>query len=137
MFHARHSPSAIVTSPNSIVICKLNGGVESRRFSFISSCITSVFPAHGSQTISIARDLLLGSVKRALLSVKGSHKFETERNSRLGTVNQAFCQLAQGARLPATFLTPCILVFVIRGKGGELGWRKVRRAGRLETPRVA
>lgn len=87
--------------------------IESGKFSFISPCITSVFPAHNFQTVSIASDLLSSSVKRALLSVKGSHKFETERQKQTPrAVNQAFCQLARGVRLPATFLTLCILVFV-------------------------
>ena len=71
------------------------------------------------------------SVKRALLSVKGSHKFETERQKQtLSTVNQAFCQLARGVRLPATFLTPRILVFVAGVSGASarfaepVGWKR-------------
>lgn len=101
----------IVTPPNSIVLCKLDRDVERERergrFSFISPCITSVFSAYDFQTVSIANDLLSDSVKRTLLSVKGSHKFETERQKQTPcTVNQAFCQLARGVRLLLLF-SPC------------------------------
>lgn len=67
--------------------------------------------------LSIASDLLSDSVKRALLSVKGSHKSETVRQKQTPhAVNQAFCQLAQGTRLPATFLTPRTLCIRYRGE---------------------
>lgn len=68
-----------------------------------------------SERVSIARDLLSDPVKRALLSVKESHKSETERQKQTPrAVNQAFCHLVQGDRLPSTFVTLRILVFVTR-----------------------
>lgn len=80
------------------------------------------FRRTASERVSIASDLLSDPVKRALLSVKESHKSETERQKQTPcAVNQAFCHLAQGARLPSTFVTPRILVFVTR-----VSWRLVR-----------
>lgn len=129
---------SVPSSVSRIAICVLPWRIED-----LLLCIFRVLPRYFSGArfpngLSIASDLLSDSVKRALLSVKGSHKSETVRQKQTPhAVNQAFCQLAQGARLPATFLTPRILVFVIGVSRTSAKPTRYRRTGKLETPRAA
>lgn len=122
----------VPSSVSRIAICVLSSGIEDLLL-YISVYYLDIFP----DGLSIANDLLSDSVKRALLSVKGPHKSETVRQKQTPhAVNQAFCQLAQGARLPVTFLTPRIL-FVIGVSRTSAKSTRYRRIGKLETPRVA